>query len=184
LSATAHVRALSLPLSLCPVGPIYRCRFPRTHPRSQRCGPASATPWTVRPRACSLSLHGGPALSAPSSPKPSLTHVRACAVETIHDARPCALALFELRPYPLSLCVPHFAHSRPLSRSAIAAHARRRFAAMLPAVQPARSRAKPSRASSLGEELIHILGIPYFRLVLANLASLKFGQAGSPRPAR
>jgi hypothetical protein len=183
LSVTAHVRALSLPLSLCPVGPICRCCFPRTHPRSQRCGPASLTSWTVRPRARSLSLRGGPALSAPSSPKPSLTHVRARAVETIHDARPRALALFELRPYPLSLRA-HFAHSRPLSRSAIAAHARRRSAAMLPAVQPARSRAKPSRASSLGEELIHILGIPYFRLVLANLASLKFGQAGSPRPTR
>jgi hypothetical protein len=101
---------------------------------------------------------------------------------TVVDLHPCTCrGDHPRRPRPLSP-LPHFAHSHPLSRSAVPAHARRRSAATLSAVQPAISHAKPSRAPSRGEELVPVLSLPYFRLVLANLASLELSRAGSPCP--
>jgi hypothetical protein len=136
----------------------------RTPTLSLRCGPASSALWIIRPCARSLSQRGGPALSSPSSPQPPLTHVLALAVETAHDAHPRATALFEPRSHPISLpCL--ISHSRPLSRAIVAARACRRSVAMLLAVQATRSRAKPFRVLSRGEELAPMLSFPQFRFI-------------------
>ena len=95
----------------------------------------------------SLSLRGGPALPAPSSPQPPLTHVHARIVETANVARPCATALFEPCPHPLSLPASFRTLTPSLARCT-AAHACRISTTTLPAVQPARNRAKLSRAPS------------------------------------
>jgi hypothetical protein len=127
---------------------------------------------------------GGPAVSVLSSPQPPLTHIHAFAVETAHVACPRASAPFCTPPRTRSLYPASFHTHSPLSCSTITARARRRSTTALPAVQLARSRAKPPRALSRGEELVPVLGLPNFRPVLANLASSEFGRASLPCPAR
>jgi hypothetical protein len=80
-------RALSLPLSLCPVGPACRHQLP-----SHACpalslsrGPRLSVSRTV-PHVRSLSQRHGPALSASSSLQPPLTHVCVHAERTGHVA--------------------------------------------------------------------------------------------------
>jgi hypothetical protein len=48
----------------------------------------------------------------------------------------------------------------------------------VPVTQPVRSRAKPPRASPRGETFIPVLGFPYSRLLVANLASPVCGRVG------
>jgi hypothetical protein len=72
----------------------------------------------------------------------------------------------------------------PLSRSTLAARHQRSSAPTVPAIQPARSRAKPPRTPSRGETSVPVLDFPYSRLTVANLASLEFVRACSPRPPR
>jgi hypothetical protein len=98
----ALARSLSLSSSAQwgrPVG----ANFPRT--RSTLSVPRAPARQRCEPFTCdlSLSLHRGPALSAPSSPQPLLTHVRMHAKEIAHVACLRTHLLFEPCPHLLSL---------------------------------------------------------------------------------
>jgi hypothetical protein len=73
---------------------------------------------------------------------------------------------------------PHFAHSHPLSRSALAASRRRRPAPASPAIQLAGVRPRPHRAPPRGETLDPVPNFPY-----CSLCSSNFSFAGA-RPRR
>jgi hypothetical protein len=145
------------------------------------CGPASSASWTVRPRSLSLAERWASHVSSvfPTIAVDPRPRVRRGDRPRRSRTRPSS---FWAPPAPTLSPLPHFTHSRLLSRSTVAACARRRSAATLPTVQPARSRAKSSRALSRGEELAPVRGLSQFCFVLANLASPEFGCAGPPRP--
>jgi hypothetical protein len=108
--------------SLCPLGSTCRRQLPSRAPQSLfvlRARLVSAVNRTPV-HSLSLSLRRGALLSAPSSPQPPLTHVRAPVVETAHVARSHTPAPFWAPPHTLSP-LSHFAHSRPLPSPSVLA---------------------------------------------------------------
>jgi hypothetical protein len=87
-----------------------------------------------------------------------------------HDARPRA----QLSSYsPVSAPrtpSPHFAHPRPLSRSALTASRRRRPEPAFPTIQLAEDRSKPPRAPPRGETPVPVPNFPYCSLCSSNFA--------------
>jgi hypothetical protein len=73
-------------------------------------------------------------------------------------------------PVPRAHPSPHFAHSHPLSHSALAASRRQRPAPASPAIQLAGVCAKPPRAPPLGETPIPVPNFPYCALCSSNFA--------------
>jgi hypothetical protein len=134
LSATACVLALSLPLSLCPVGPICRRRFPCAHTPTLSVLRARLISVMDRSPARSISARWASPVSfvfpaTAADPRPH-AHRGGCPCRS--PTRPSSF----LAPLAPALSpLPHFSHSRPLSRSAIAARARRRSTTTLPVVQ-------------------------------------------------
>jgi hypothetical protein len=139
--------------------------------------PALSAPWALFVSAAArslahapVSLRSGPALLA-------LHSLRTTADPRVHarrEDRPCRmptgpsslLSTARTRSLPL----PHFAHAHPLSHSAAAARARQSKAPAVSAVQDARSRGKPSRALSRGEEQAPMLGFPLISLYRGQFA--------------
>jgi hypothetical protein len=79
-------------------------------------------------------------------------------------------SLFRAPPVPCTRPSPHFAHPRPLSRSALAARRRRRPASAFPTIQLTGDRAKPPRALPLGETPVPVPNFPYCTLCSSNFA--------------
>jgi hypothetical protein len=183
LSVSVFSPARSLPSSLCPVGSACRRRAPldRVPYPSLSRGTTPSVSRPARPRILSWPA----TLPCQNRPLPRNRPAHgACprgqATPTLTMTRPrCPSARW--RPHaPL----PHFTQALSLSCSALAACARRRPAPTVLAAQPTGSCAKPPRAPSWGKEPIPVLGFPYPRLVVANLASLEFIHASSPHLAR
>jgi hypothetical protein len=155
LSAPVFLRLLALPLSIYFTGPV---RQP-----SSRCPRASPF----------LSLHRGPSLSDPPSPR--LPWTGACAHAHVtgflgHDAAHAPNSLLIAPPAPCAHPSPHFAHLHPLSRSAIAASRRRRPAPMFLNIQLAGDRTQPPRAPPRGETPVPVPNFPYCTLCSSNFA--------------
>jgi hypothetical protein len=146
-------RARPLSLARCPMGPICRRRFPSparslSLSLSRRPGSPVIEPL---PRASLLSLSApwaSPVCSALSTRRRGRAHAHSrtspgfSGTTPAHAPNPLLIALLVPRTHPS----PHFAHPRPLSRSALAASRRRRPAPASPAIQLTRVRAKPPRA--------------------------------------
>jgi hypothetical protein len=149
--------SLARPLLICLVGPSRNA--------------TSHFPYVPAPSLCAV---GPRQLRLPRELMWTSAHAR-------RDPRPCHLPthLSSLLSITLTctLSPTSFCASSPLSRSTLASHARQSSATTLPAVQPARSHAKPSRAPSRGETLVPVLGFSQFLFVLANLASPVLGHA-------
>jgi hypothetical protein len=73
-------------------------------------------------------------------------------------------------PVPRTHPSPHFAHSHPLSCSALAAIRRRRPAPVFPAIQLTGDCPNPPRAPPQGETLLPVPNFPYCALCSANFA--------------
>jgi hypothetical protein len=141
--------ALLHTLSLCPAGPTCRRQLPSARAPLSLC---TAGPALQQHELFTLAL----SLSSPSA-----SLVSSVFPATADDPRPRARREDRPRRLPTrtssflspartrSLSLSHFAHARPLSRSAADAKARWRSAW---------SRARPSRALSRGEELTPMLG--------------------------
>jgi hypothetical protein len=108
---------------------------------------------------CPLRARRGPA-RAHSRTSPDFSAMTPTHVSSLFRAPPV------LRTRPL----PHFAHPRPLSRSALAASSRRRPTLVSPTIQLAGVRAKPPRALSRGETPVPVPNFSYCALCLANFA--------------
>jgi hypothetical protein len=115
LSALARARALSLPISLCPVGPVYRRQFPLpARPLSlcpvglarQRC-----EPFYLRPCSLSLRCRAPCQLCLPRKPPWTSVHTR----QQLQPRRlPTCLSSLLSTAYTRSLFPASF-HTRPLS---------------------------------------------------------------------
>jgi hypothetical protein len=79
-------------------------------------------------------------------------------------------SLFRAPLVPRTRPSPHFAHPRPLSRSALATKRRRRPASVFPAIHLAGDRAKPPRAPPRGETPVPVPNFPYCALCSSNFA--------------
>jgi hypothetical protein len=77
-------------------------------------------------------------------------------------------SLFRAPPVPRTHPLPHFAHPRPLSRSALTTRRRWRPASVFPAIQLAGDRAKPPRAPPRGETPVPVPNFPYCALCSSN----------------
>jgi hypothetical protein len=166
-------RALSL--ALCPLGPICRRQFSIARALSfslcladldRQCravAPARplfslSAPWTLPVRSAFSARRRGPA-HAHSRTSPGFS------------ATTPAHAPNSLLKAPLVPCThpsPHFAHSHPLSRSALAASRRRRPVPASPAIQLAGIRAKPPRAPPRGVTPVPVPNFPYYALCSSN----------------
>jgi hypothetical protein len=139
LPAPTHPRAPALPLSMCLVGPICRCRFPsRVRPIiSMSCGPTSSA---------SLPIHSVPSLSLvapwsslvssvfPTTAVDPRTHARR-EVRPRHlptrpssflsPTRTCSLFPSSFCPRSLSLALCHRRQSSPVTRTRHGGHPER-----------------------------------------------------------
>jgi hypothetical protein len=79
-------------------------------------------------------------------------------------------SLFRAPPVPCTHPSPHFAHPRPLSRSALAARRRRRPEPAFPTIQLAGDRSKPPRAPPRGETPVPVPNFFYCALCSSNFA--------------
>jgi hypothetical protein len=79
-------------------------------------------------------------------------------------------SLFRASPLPRTRPSPHFAHPRPLSRSALAARHCRRPASTFPAIQLAGDRATTPCAPPRGETPVPVPNFPYCALCSSNFA--------------
>jgi hypothetical protein len=162
-----RVRKLALSPSLCPVGPICRRRFPRmcAPTLSLCCGPASLAPRTVSPLALSLSLAARWACpvsfvfpATATDPRPRICRGDRPGRLPMHPSsllnpvRTRSLSPASFRTSSPSLALYHrHSHSSEI-------HDR--------AAKPARSRAKPPRAPSRGNELALVSSLSKFRHAL------------------
>jgi hypothetical protein len=130
LSAPSRARMSQLPLSLCPVGPICRCRFSSgarpVHYLSR--GPRPSAPSPVPLTHAPVTLCRGPAMLAPPSLQPSLTHahthreVRSCCQPTcpssfLSPACTRSLPPATFRPHSPSLALCHRRQSSPVTNA-------------------------------------------------------------------
>jgi hypothetical protein len=164
ISSGSLPRMLSLPLStqwdqvvgascLRPRAPLHLCLTASPH----QC----AEP--LPPRARSLSLRRGTALSALPSPRPVVDQNARTRARTPRSSATWpahAPSSFLSTVVPALAPLPHFVQAHPLSRSALVAHACQRPAPAMPVTQPVGSHAKPPRASPRGETSIPVLGFP------------------------
>jgi hypothetical protein len=79
-------------------------------------------------------------------------------------------SLFRAPPVPRTRPSPHFAHPRPLSRSALAARRHRRPASVFLAIYLTGDRTKPPRAPPRGETPVPMPNFPYCTLCSSNFA--------------
>jgi hypothetical protein len=136
------------------------------------CGPGSSVVEPL-PRASLFSLSApwaSPVSSAISArPRgPAHAHSRTSpgfsATKPAHAPNSLLIAPSVPRAHPS----PHFAHSHPISRSALAASRRRRPAPAFSTIHLAGDRSKPPRASPRGETPVPVLNFPYCALCSSN----------------
>jgi hypothetical protein len=174
LSAAVLPRARPPSLALCLVGTTCWRQFPSPiRSLSLSCGPGSPVPSRC-PRASSfLSLRHGPVLSVPPSrSRRGLASAHSCTSPGFSAMTPTHApnSLFRAPPVPCAHPSPHFAHPRPLSRSALAARRRRRPEPAFPTIQLAGDRGKPPRAPPRGETPVPVPNFPYCALCSSNFA--------------
>jgi hypothetical protein len=116
--------------------------------------------WAYLVRSAFLARRRGPA-HAHSRMSPGFS-----ATTPAHAPNSLLTALSVPRAHPS----PHFAHSHPLSRSALAAIHRWRPAPASPAIQLTEVRAKPPRAPPQGETPVPVPNFPYCALCSSNFA--------------
>jgi hypothetical protein len=151
----ARSPSLSLSLSVCLAGPVRQCRAVALA-RPFFYLYAVGLPCQFRPlRACR-----GPT-RAHSRTSPDFS-------ATTHAHAPSSL--FRAPPVPRTRPSPHFAHPRPLSRSALAVRRRRRPEPTFPTIQLAGDRPKPPRAPPRGETPVSVPNFPYCALCSSNFA--------------
>jgi hypothetical protein len=166
----------TLSLSRCPLGPICRRQFSFTRALSfslslvdPDCQSLSRCPHALVLSPCAvgqpcqfrlLRARRGPA-HAHSRTSPGFS-----AMTLAHSPNSLLIALLVPRTHPS----PHFAHSHPLSRSALAASRRRRPALAFATIQLAGVRAKPPRAPPRGETPVPVPNFPYCALCSSNFA--------------
>jgi hypothetical protein len=169
-------RAPTLPRSLAAqwtqsVGTSY---FARTLPLSLSRGPGSPVVEPL-PRASLFSPSApwaNPVSSAFSARRrgPAHAHSRTSPGFSATTPTHTPNSLLIAPPVPHTHPSPHFAHSHPLSRSALAARRRRRPTPMFPAIQLAGVHAKPPRAPPQGETPVLVPNFPYCALCSSNFA--------------
>ena len=149
------LRPLTLPLSLCFVGPVRQCRaVAPVCPLFSLC--AVGLPCQIRlPRA----RRGSARAHLRTSPGFSATM-------PAHAPNPLLIAPLVPHTHPS----PHFAHPHPLSRSALAASRRRRPALVFLTIQLVGDRPKPHRAPLRGETSVPVPNFPYCALCSSNFA--------------
>jgi hypothetical protein len=150
LSASVLPRARPPSLALCSMGPTCRRQFP-SPVRSLSVSWARFASAELLPPCvllfslCAVSLSCQFRLLR-ARRGPARAHSRTSPGFSTTTPAHAPNSLFRAPPVPHTRPSPHFAHPRPLSRSALAARRRRRPASAFPAIQLAGDHAKPPRA--------------------------------------